>query len=533
MSIEKQKYEKGGFCFLGQYFWRYLLLTILLFTVVVIENEINYNYTVIQKAVQDGEVTENWHTYLTLALLGSVVGIFGTIIKIVLDMWTEKVTKLNFFRRYQFLMQSRKEACMLKYGLEFVKVSAITGSVLTIVNSFYTVRMMGIVKMTLPQYVGAITILGVGIGLGIWRGKLQKDSDTIRNAIASKEQTLTEHTVVSEEVLENNLYGITKQYSKRICLQILKNSISEFPKIIRVAVFLMLMYTILDSMKENLVYSYSYVVWTVYGYLLELALNIGYVVEDFSKVYAYKKEEKLILLKKFQDVEDNILSRESSNINFTTEKISINKTFSANVSRPDGIEAYYKLTSNLELERGKIALLEGDNGTGKSRFLKLLKQISIKNCISYDTKTAIMTDYASNFISKSEPLNFELIKRLANGLGLKRIPITFDKFLKMKLTKEVNGADQQLLTALQILYFAVMKYKANPGFPQLIILDEILGNISPENAPRVMAFISQELRKIGACTIIVTHCHKEVVHEYVDQVWQMTNDGDYICIEQI
>ncbi len=532
MNIKQQKIEKGGFCFIGQYFWRYLILTALLVIVVIVENETKYNYTVTQKAVQAGDVKENWHLYLVLACMSTVLEILGTIIKLFLDMWTEKVTKLNFFNCYQFLMQSQKESCMLKYGLEFAKISTVSLIEFTIVKSFYSIKMMGIVRMSVPQCVGAVVILVAGIGLGFWRGKLQKKSDTIRNTIAFKEQTLTEHTVISKEVLENNLYQVTKRYNKRIGSQILKSTIAEIPKLIRVIVFLMLMYTILDLMQENEVYSYSYVVWTVYGYLLELSLNIGEIIESFAKIYAYKSEERLISLKKFKDDEEKIFLRESSNISYIKEKFTISKDFTANVSRADGGEAYYKVDSELELERGKIVLLEGQNGTGKSRFLKLIKEINVRNCISYDTKTAIMPEYASNFMQKYQPIDFELIHRLAKGLGMKRIPYTLDEFLKMRLNKEVNGADQQLLIALQILYFAIIKYKEDHDFPQIVILDEILGNISQENVQKVMAFLSQELRKIGAYTIIVTHSHKKIVYEYIDQIWQMTNDGDTILIEQ-
>ena len=102
----------------------------------------------------------------------------------------------------------------------------------------------------------------------------------------------------------------------------------------------------------------------------------------------------------------------------------------------------------------------------------------------------------------------------------------------MNIKNALNGADRQLLIAIQILYFAIKNSQTNPNGCQLVILDEILANVSEKNAPKVMAFIKKELSKIGACCIIVSHAHSEVVHEYADFIWKMTNDGDKIIIVQ-
>ena len=173
--------------------------------------------------------------------------------------------------------------------------------------------------------------------------------------------------------------------------------------------------------------------------------------------------------------------------------------------------------------------LDGENETGKSRLNRFLKEI-ISGTILYDSNTAISNRLAENFMDGGK-FDFQLIKRLAHGIGISgRISETEEEFRNMSLSKQLNSADLQRLIALQILYFATKEHNANPEKLQVIILDEILANISEQNAKVVLKFVAQILSSLGACTIIVSHTHKEVVREYASQTWYMRNDGDRITI---
>lgn len=523
---EKKKNDKmGGFAFLGNKWLLFMGIAILVWLCAGFEMYFNFKLSEIEKRVQGGMVIENWSKYLTLLLVCVIFVLFTTIIKVLSDMWIEKTTKFKFFCRYKYIIQSHKESCMLQYYMAVAKLTAITGIGISIIKCIFTIKIMDIVEMTFAQYVGAISILITGIVLGIFRGKLQKMSDEIGNTAKIVEQMLTEHYVVSTNVLKNHLTELDKKYSKRIRIQVLKNAITEFPKLVRVTIFLMLMYSIVDSMKEGEIYAYTYVIWKAYGYLLELSMNIGYVIEDCAKIWSYIKDPKLKSLNQFEAAEGEIIEKEAENFNLG-KAFFIKETFTASVSRADGTEGKYSIVSDLKINPGEIILLEGENGTEKSRFLGIVKEIFSESCcISYDVNTAIAVKYADNF---SKPVKFDVLKRIANGLEIVRIPDTEEEFYNFELEKAINGADVQKLIALQILYLAETENKEQP---KLIILDEILGNVSEENAPKVMEYISQELKKIEAFTIIVSHAHKDVVCKYVDYIWQMTNDGDKIKVK--
>ena len=181
------------------------------------------------------------------------------------------------------------------------------------------------------------------------------------------------------------------------------------------------------------------------------------------------------------------------------------------------------------IEEGTAILLEGENGTGKSRCCKFIKT-QIPNCASYDTKTSIVEKYHENFKREKSSIDFNLIKYLAKGLMLERIPESKSEFFELECS-QINSADRQMLVALQILYFAAKDFEE--GNKQLVILDEIFGNLSFERTKAVLPFIMAELSKVKACTIVVSHTHKDEVKKYMSAIWQMRNVGREVLIESI
>ena len=135
----------------------------------------------------------------------------------------------------------------------------------------------------------------------------------------------------------------------------------------------------------------------------------------------------------------------------------LKKELSLKLIRPNGEEAFYDILSDLDISEGNAIMLEGDNGTGKSRLCKGIKAL-IQRCISYDVKTAIVELYHQNFKRVKSAIDFNLIKYLAKGLALERIPETKEEFYKLKCS-QLNSADRQMLIMLQILYFAIKDYE--------------------------------------------------------------------------
>lgn len=522
--------ENKKFAFLGKSFSRFLIFIFVASMTVIAEKNLNYKYVVVQKAVQEGEVRENWQKYMILAGSVILVSMILKVMKVFLAMWVEKTQKVNFFKVYNGVVQEegKLEGTLKDLTVASAKVHCVIETIETIINIVYIAILMGIVSMSVPEYIGAIAILICGIFLGFYRGKLQAKTDLLGAETQSLQQKLSNFFMVSSNVLDERLKEIESNYWKRICQQCVKNAIQVFPDVVKVIAFVALFYNITETgMAEGAIYPYTYVIMTAYGYIVALASNVSNLLEYVSKIVLYNRDAELREIKQEIITRNNEMERNCKSVS-VCEGIKIGEKFTANLARPNGEIASYKIPSELFLKQGQIVMLEGENGTGKSRFCKLLKEI-IPDSICYDTKTAIVERYHENFKRGESAIDFNLIKYLAEGLELERIPKNKKEFLELKYS-QVNSADRQMLIALQILYLAIKEYEKERT--QLIILDEILGNLSLERTQKVLPFMVNELAKIGACTIIVSHSHKDEIKKYIFAIWQMYNSGYEVVIEE-
>ena len=95
-------------------------------------------------------------------------------------------------------------------------------------------------------------------------------------------------------------------------------------------------------------------------------------------------------------------------------------------------------------------MLDGENGVGKSRLIAIIK--GIISVFAYNSETVIINEFLKNFKSKIK-IDYSLIIRLSSELNMDRIPQTEEGIKKMVFDTAPNGADNQLLVLLQILYF--------------------------------------------------------------------------------
>lgn len=521
---------KNDFAFLGKNgMKRFVLMFVTMMTLFVCEKVLDYRYIVAQKAVQEGNMSQ-WHTFLVTGACSIVFSVICTLLVIFSQMWIIKLQKINFFRSFDgFIQTGRKEVCLRKFNFENAKIATIMEIAQAILSMVYTICIMQIVNMTVPQKVGAASILVAGIAFGVRRGQLQQKADNIGAEIQTRQELLSTHLMISSNVLEERLNEIGKGYWRQIVVQIIKNLIKHLPEIIKVVCFFGLMWNISETKISGTPYSYSFIIFTAYGYIVTFANEIGNIVEDASKLVKYSKDNELHMLKAEERAHKKLLEEQGDKIELNDEGLVIESGFTANVSHSDKPDSWYYIPEKLTLKKGEMVELDGENETGKSRLNRFLKEI-ISGTILYDSNTAISNRLAENFMDGGK-FDFQLIKRLAHGIGISgRIPETEEEFRNMSLSKQLNSADLQRLIALQILYFATKEHNANPEKLQVIILDEILANISEQNAKVVLKFVAQILSSLGACTIIVSHTHKEVVREYASQTWYMRNDGDRITI---
>lgn len=522
--------EDKKFAFLGKSFLRFIIVSLVASIGIMAEKILNYRYVVVQKAVQEGAVRENWQNYMILAGNIVLVSMILRVMKVFLIMWVEKTQKINFFKVYNGVIQEdgKLQGTLKDLTVASAKVHCFIETIETIINIVYIAILMGIVSMSVPEYIGAIAVLFCGISLGLYRGKLQAKTDLLGAETQSLQQKLSNFFMVSSNVLDERLKEIESNYWKRIYQQCVKNAIQVFPDVVKVSAFVLLFYNITETgMAEGEIYPYTYVIMTAYGYIVALASNISNLLEYVSKIVLYNRDAELKEIQEGLERRCHDISRNYKNVG-VQEGIKIGKEFTADIVRPNGENASYQIPRELILRQGQMIMLEGENGTGKSRFCKLIKEI-IPNAISYDTKTAIVELYHENFKRGQSGIDFNLIKYLAEGLALERIPKNKKEFFELKCS-QVNSADKQMLIALQILYLAIKEHEKERT--QLIIFDEILGNLSLERTKKVLPFIVNELAKIGACTIMVSHSHKDEIKKYIFAIWQMYNSGYNVVIEE-
>lgn len=523
--------RSSKYAFLGKSFTRFVILVVFATIMLITEKVLNYEYVVVQKAVQEGFVRDNWHTYMNLAMWAIGISVVLRAVKVFFMMWVEKIQKINFFDTYNGVMQEdgKLEGALKIFTIASAKVSCVIEAVDAVINIVYIIALVGIVRMTLPEYIGAICILLSGVAFGYLRGKMQSKTDMLGTETQSLQQKLSNFFMISNNVLGERLGDISSNYWKRIVLQCIKNVIQVMPDVMKVTFFVALFYNItMLGMEEGQIYPYSYVVYTTYGYVVALASGISNLLEYLLKISDYQKDREVKEIKaemKYREEEMNA----NSNAVSLDKGFLLKREFSMKLIRPNGDEASYKIPEVLAIGEGKAILLEGENGTGKSRLCKAIRAL-IQRCISFDVKTSIVEVYHENFKRGKESIDFNLIKYLAQGLALERIPETKEEFFKLKCS-QLNTADRQMLIALQILYFAIKDYEE--GKKSLIILDEIFGNLSVERAKIVLPFIMSELSEIKACTILVSHTHKDEVKKYVTMVWQMRNVGENVLIEAV
>lgn len=519
------------YIFLGKSFPRFMILVVFATIMLIVEKVLNYKYVVVQKAVQEGFVRDNWHTYMNLAMWAIGISVVLIVIKVFFVMWVEKIQKINFFDTYNGMIQEdgKLEGALKILLIASAKVNCVIEVVGSVINVVYIMVLMEIVTMTLPEYIGAACILLSGVAFGYMRGNLQSKTDLLGTETQSLQQKLSNFFMISDNVLDERLGDIDGNYWKRIILQCIKNAIQFMPEVMKVTFFVALFYniTMLD-MEECQIYPYSYVVYTTYGYVVALASGISNLLEYLLKISHYQKDREVKAIKAEMKNREEELNANSNAVSLDNGFL-LKREFSMKLIRPNGDEASYHIPEVLAIGEGKAILLEGENGTGKSRLCKAIRAL-IKRCISFDVKTTIVEVYHENFKRGKDSIDFNLIKYLAKGLALERIPETKEEFFKLKCS-QLNTADRQMLIALQILYFAIKDYE--DGYKNLIILDEIFGNLSLERAKTVLPFIMSELSKIKACTILVSHTHKDEVKKYVTGVWQMRNVGETVQIDAI
>mgnify|MGYP001437310816 CR=1 FL=1 len=179
---------------------------------------------------------------------------------------------------------------------------------------------------------------------------------------------------------------------------------------------------------------------------------------------------------------------------------------------------------NLNLESGKVIAIVGPSGSGKSTFLHLLAlldkptkgKISIfgnsTSNITENKKNQIIRDYVSIIFQNNNLLSdFTALENVAIPLIIRNKSYSFainkaEKFLKkVNLSHRLNhfpsdlsGGEQQRVAIARALI----------NNPELIIADEMTGNLDEKTADNVFEFFLEKISSNNQTLIYVTHNQK-------------------------
>jgi len=529
----KRQNKTKDLAFLGNEVYR-LVLIIVFFVIINITHKIaEYGYLVSQKEVAANNI-EFWHCFLSLAGITTVMSIICKLIIIFSQMWIIKVQKMNFFQEYNSIIQlsDKTQKCMKLFEYANCKITAIVEIISAIINVFFTlIAISSFEDVTFTYGIGGIIIFSIGCGFGVLRGILQQKANMLRAEIDTSQKTLTNNYMISFSVLKERLKDIDNNYWKQIIFQVSKNLVASIPDVIKILVFFMLVWSITENFNfEGTVYSHTNLISLLYTYILSAANDFGNIVEDITKIIKFKKDEEVREILAYKEENDELLLKQSSNIVMNNSGFTIFSNFKAFLIKKNGEKAYYIIPKELRIRKGELVMLDGENGVGKSRLIAIIKGI-IRGVFTYNSETVIINEFLKNFKIKDSNIDYSLIIRLSSELNMDRIPETEEGLKKMVFDTAPNGADNQLLVLLQILYF--LNIDTENEKPKLIILDEILANIEENIVSMLMKVLKNEMNSLGVCGIIVTHAHKELVYPYVEQIWHMDNEGDKTFIRQV
>lgn len=180
----------------------------------------------------------------------------------------------------------------------------------------------------------------------------------------------------------------------------------------------------------------------------------------------------------------------------------------------------FNLTQNesFTLKRGKVVLLDGKSGTGKSTFIKIISGEIELSSTKYRLKSIKYFNDTSKFDSKNlleeitlgcydEMKDKERLIEILEGTMLLSKYGTIEELAKIYAKDLSNGLMQRALLA-RTLY--------NLEDADLVCVDEPIGSLDEENAKKVIAFLKDYCnRQKSRFVILCTHQHK-FVDKYID-----------------
>ncbi len=204
--------------------------------------------------------------------------------------------------------------------------------------------------------------------------------------------------------------------------------------------------------------------------------------------------------------------------------------------RYDGTTKDVPRNINIEFEPGKVYVIMGKSGAGKSTILSLISGLDTctGGSISYEGRNLKSID-RDNYRAKDIGVIFQSYNLLINATAIENIILSMnisgakdrskkqtaiallnrvgidDETARRKVLKLLGGEQQRVGIARAISHD-----------PKIIIADEPTGNLDNDTAETIMHILCSLAHDENKCVIIVTHS-KSIAENYSDELWGLNN----------
>lgn len=176
---------------------------------------------------------------------------------------------------------------------------------------------------------------------------------------------------------------------------------------------------------------------------------------------------------------------------------------------------------NISFDFGKCYMIIGENGAGKSTFLKCLLGISKISCGSI-IRNYLQLGYVPEKINLPSSLCIEeFIKMLARLKGMNEKVLQRQIDLDLKKWKLYEKKHTKIKKLSKGMYQKLIIIQALIDNPQLIVFDEVLNGLDIEMQHLLFSLI-KKMKEDGSTIILTSHYPKQY-DEVVDEILEIRN----------
>lgn len=520
--------EKKQFCwfFTNRQLAKVIGVFIIGFVLLITAMASKLHFLDIQRKVQNGELSV-WKMYLIFLIITDLLQIIKTIFNTIFKESVQRYLQFNLFKRYQRFFRIQEKGVMIAYNIIYNIVNLPVIIMSSCFNIYLVGRTMKMVKYDTLHIIVAIFIFVLAIITGFFRGKTDAVREREKSKISQKKGDLTKYEIFSREFLECALYVLDIEYYSKLKMSIKKDFLEKIPEIAKQILYVILVWGLVNTLATGEVYSQSYLLLTAFDVIISISEEIGKLIEAVISIWQLKKDENFRELNAFEERENTLLEINKSFISLDEKGLLLSPLISLNVKSAAGKEKYYKPSTKIKVKRGENAWLVGAKEVGKTRLLMFVKDMFPNSVMIYNDNGKIFNDFRENLKCNYE-IDWDLVRKLAQGLRLERIAKLSDNELKKLDLSNINTGDKHLCVALVMFYYAIKDSTS----AKLIILDELFANVDEDNSKEILKFIDEIKQEIGCSYIFVGHSKHELFKQYCTSCIKLRSNSDTITVSQ-